>query len=389
MDGCAESGPVLEITAVETEALRVPLVRTYRGSRYHMTHRSTTLTRVETAQGLVGEAYAGDEDASLLDIDRIIHEEIAPEILGQDALAVERCWELARPSTYDILRDRRLGLVASACVDLAIWDVIGRCLEQPLWRLWGGYSNRVPVSIIGGYYGGASLEEEIEEILGMGIRAMKLKVGGASPSEDAARVERVRRLVGDEFALMVDANQAWSIRDAVDFVHLTRDQDLHWFEEPCDWSNDRAAMRDVRAMGGVAICAGQSEYSARGCGELMAMGSIDYCNFDSSWSGGPTEWRRAAAIAHTCGVQMAHHEEAHVASHLLASIPHGTFVETFHPDRDPIWYNLISNRPPIVDGAIALSDRAGLGWELDRNYVEKHRIHRARSVPSRLNETVG
>ena len=107
-----------------------------------MTHRSTIVTRVHTSEGVVGEAYAGDEDASLAEIDRIIHREIAPRLDGEDALAVERCWELTRPATYDILRDRRLGLVATACVDTAIWDAVGKAIGQPLWRFWGGY--RVP-----------------------------------------------------------------------------------------------------------------------------------------------------------------------------------------------------------------------------------------------------
>ncbi|MSV44779.1 MAG: mandelate racemase/muconate lactonizing enzyme family protein, partial [Actinobacteria bacterium] len=99
----------LTITGIETEQIRVPLERTYRGSHYKMTHRSTIITRVHTASGLVGEAYAGDEDAGLEEIDGIIHDEIAPVLLGQDASAIELCWELARPATWNILRDRRLG----------------------------------------------------------------------------------------------------------------------------------------------------------------------------------------------------------------------------------------------------------------------------------------
>src|SRR5262249_13861280 len=111
----------LTIRAIETTPVRVPLTRTYRGSTYQMTHRSTLLTRVVTDEGVVGEAYAGDEDAELLAIEAIVHEEIEPALLGEDAFAVERCWELARPATFDILRNRRLGLVATACVDAAVW----------------------------------------------------------------------------------------------------------------------------------------------------------------------------------------------------------------------------------------------------------------------------
>ena len=129
----------LRIRAIETMPMRAPLARDFRGSFYRMTHRATVVTRVLTDEGVVGEAYAGDEDATLHEIERAIRDEIAPRLVGLDALAVERCWEAAWPVTFDILRDRRIGLVALAGVDLAIWDAVGQALGQPLWRLWGGY----------------------------------------------------------------------------------------------------------------------------------------------------------------------------------------------------------------------------------------------------------
>ncbi len=367
--------PRLTIRAIETIPIRVPLARVYRGSRYQMTHRSTVITRVVTDEGIVGEAYAGDEDAALAEIDRIVREEICPPLLGQDALSVERCWQVARPVTFDILRDRRLGLVASACVDTAIWDAVGKALGQPLWRLWGGYRNRIEMISIGGYYGAdADIAAEVEELREKGLAGMKFKVGGLTPEEDADRFREARRAAGPDFVLAADANQGWSPQEALRFARLVADCDLLWFEEPCRWDNDRRAMRDVRHGAGVRVCAGQSELSAGGCRDLMVEGAIDVCNFDASWSGGPTEWRRVAAMALAFDVTMGHHEEPQVASHLLCSIPHGGYVECFHPDRDPIWWNLIANRPTLVDGAIELSDAPGLGWELDEDYIDRHRV---------------
>jgi L-alanine-DL-glutamate epimerase-like enolase superfamily enzyme len=203
---------------------------------------------------------------------------------------------------------------------------------------------------------------------------MKFKVGGLSPEEDAVRVREARKAAGDEFALAVDANQGWSPMEAIKFAREVEDCNLLWFEEPCQWQNDRRSMRDVRFTGGIPICAGQSEFSAAGCRDLMETGSIDYCNFDSSWSGGPTEWRRVASMATVYDVNMAHHEEPQVAAHLLASIPHGTYLEHFHPQRDPIWHNLIANRPKLVDGRIDLPTAPGLGWELDEDYISNYRI---------------
>jgi L-alanine-DL-glutamate epimerase-like enolase superfamily enzyme len=364
----------LTIREIEVVPMRVPLGRTYSGSHYRMTHRSTIVTRIYTEEGIVGEAYAGDEDASLGEIATVIANELSPKLIGEDAFAVERCWEIARPATFDILRDRRVGLVATACVDSAIWDAVGKALAEPLWRLWGGYRNRLPVITIGGYYGGEDVSTEIEELRERGVAGVKFKVGGLSPEEDAKRFRTARKAAGDDFVLLADANQGWTVPEAVRFARLVEDCDLHWFEEPCRWHNDRRAMRDVRHGAGVRVCAGQSELSAAGCRDLMVGGAIDVCNFDASWSGGPTEWRRVAAMALAFDVEMAHHEEPQVAAHLLAAISHGTFLEIFHPDRDPIWWNLVANRPKLAEGMLELSDAAGLGWELDLDYLEAHRV---------------
>lgn len=106
----------------------------------------------------------------------------------------------------------------------------------------------------------------------------------------------------------------------------------------------------------------------------MEAGAIDVCNFDASWSGGPTAWHRCAAVATAFDVEMGHHEEPQVSSHLLASQPHGTYAECFHPDRDPFWWNLVANPPPLVGGKLQLSDRPVLGWDLNTDYIERHTI---------------
>jgi L-alanine-DL-glutamate epimerase-like enolase superfamily enzyme len=215
------------------------------------------------------------------------------------------------------------------------------------------------VITIGGYYDkNANIEAEVSELVEKQLAGMKFKVGGLTPREDAERVKRARRAAGDNFALAVDANQGWSPSEAIEFARRVQDCNLLWFEEPCQWHNDRRAMRDVRLSAGIPVCAGQS----------------DYCNFDSSWSGGPTEWRRVAGIAAAYDIKMAHHEEPHIAGHLLASVPHGTFLELFSPQRDPIWHNLIANRPKLEHGFMALPSTPGLGWELDADYIRKYEV---------------
>jgi L-alanine-DL-glutamate epimerase-like enolase superfamily enzyme len=368
----------LSITAITTTPVRAALPKDFKGSHYHMTHRATLITRVHTADGVTGEAYAGDEDATLLDIERIVHDEIAPALVGLDAMAVERCWAAAYPVTFDILRDRRLGLVALAGVDAAIWDAVGKALGIALWKLWGGYRDRIPLIAIGGYYGEplGTIEDEIAFYAELGLAGVKFKVGGQSPTEDAQRVARARAAAPPGFAVAIDANQGYSVGEAVELSRLLADLDIAWFEEPVRWDHDATGMRDVRSRGPLPVCAGQSELSVTGCRQLMELGAIDICNFDASWSGGPTAWRRMAAVASTYGVRVGHHEEPQVATHLVASQPHGTVVECFHPDRDPFWWNLIANRPPLQGGELVLSDAPGLGWQLDQDYIDAHSLRR-------------
>lgn len=368
----------LAIERIEVIPVRVPLKRKFQGSHYSMTSRCTIITRVYTSGGLVGEAFNGDTDVEQAVIVGIITDEITPNLIGRTALNIEGCWQAMLPPTYDILRDRSLALQAIACVDSALWDLLGKAVGMPLYQLWGGYRDSLPAICIGGYYSDdeADVGRQIERYLALGFAGCKFKIGGQSPEVDARRVHLARKVAGDDFVLMVDANQGYTREEAIRFARLAADVRLRWFEEPCQWLNDRLSMRDVRLITGVPVTAGQSESTRAGLRDLIAAGAIDACNADASWIGGPSEWRRVAAIASAYEVEMAHHEEPQVSAHLLASIPHGTYLETFDPDRDPIFWNLIANRRDFEAGQYRVPDGPGLGLELDWDYVERYRVRR-------------
>jgi L-alanine-DL-glutamate epimerase-like enolase superfamily enzyme len=207
---------------------------------------------------------------------------------------------------------------------------------------------------------------------------MKFKIGAEPPEQDAARLRRARKHAGDDFLFVVDANQGYTVPEALEFLARVRAEgvELRWFEEPTRWHADFRGLRDVRYRGNVNVAAGQSEHSRVGMREMMVAGAIDVSNYDASWGGGPSEWRRVAALAQSFEVQVGHHEEAQVASHLLASVSNGTYVETFAPTRDPIFWGLLANRPALVDGHFPLPEAPGLGWQLDEDFIAKYRVDR-------------
>ena len=377
----------LKIESIETIPVRVPLPFTYKGSYYRMRNRCTIITRVRTSEGIIGEAYNADEDEPLQsEILSILRDELVPRVVGLDAFATERVWAMMLPATFDQLRPRWYAMQAIACIDTAVWDAVGKALGQPLWRLWGGYRDRIPMIGIGGYYipendaaKGQEIEDEIDFFQGEhGMVGMKFKVGARTPKEDADRLRRARDHAGGDFLFVVDANQGYTVPEALAFLAAVRAEgiELRWFEEPTRWHADFRGLRDVRYRGNVNVAAGQSEISRVGVREMMAAGAIDVCNYDASWGGGPTEWRRIAALASAFDIQLGHHEEAQVAAHLLASQPHGTYVEAFSPARDPIFWQMLENRPALIDGNFPLSERPGLGWVLDEAFIDRHRVDR-------------
>jgi len=366
----------LRIERVETIAISAPLARRFSGSAYSMDKRCTIVVRLHTADGLVSETYSGDTDAEQGLIVEIIHRELAPAILGRSATDPEGAWAAMEPATNNILRDRGLVLQAIAAMDTAIWDVFAKALDQPLYRVWGAVTDDLPISVIGGYYH-LDLDETAElmrRYVEMGFAGCKFKVGGKSPAEDAARVRVAREAAGPGFALMVDANQGYDRAEAVAFGRLVWQQDIRWFEEPCRWTNDRLWMRDVRYQTGIPVCAGQSELTLRGLRDLIVDGAIDVSNFDASWAGGPTIWRKAAGLCAAFGVELGHHEEPQVAAHLLASVVGHTFVECFDEERDPFFWRLSDMSTRIAKGRYSLPDRPGLGIELDWDYVRAHTV---------------
>jgi D-galactarolactone cycloisomerase len=368
--------PVIE--AIETIPIRVPLPHLYKGSYYKMRNRCTIVTRIRTSDGCVGEAYNADTDEQQGDVLAIIRDELTPLVVGLDVRQVERIWQAMLPPTFDQLRDRAITMQALACVDSAVWDAVGKLANQPLWRLWGGYRDRIPMIGIGGYYGSseADLERELDFFRHThGMVGMKFKIGARPPAEDAARLRRARKVVGEDFLFVVDANQGYTVPEALEFLRLIDGEvPLRWFEEPSRWYADWRGLRDVRLRGNVNVAAGQSEISRAGMREMFVNGAVDVCNFDASWGGGPTEWRRVAALALAFDVELGHHEEGHVAAHLLASVPHGTYVEAFSPSRDPIFWNMIANRPALAEGNLPLPTEPGFGWQLDADFIEKYRV---------------
>jgi D-galactarolactone cycloisomerase len=367
----------MRIHGIDAVAIDIPLDKNFGGSTYAVLKRSTVITRLRTQDGLVSEVYNGDNREAGPRIVRLIRDELAPLIVGESIFASERIWSKLFALTLTN-RDRSTLLEAIACIDCAVWDVVGKATGRSVREMLGGFIEEVPIISIGGYYlEGKTLGDigqEMEAYRRAGMAGCKFKVGGLSPRADAERVKAARLAAGPDFMLAVDANRGWTADEAVQFARLVEPLDIRWFEEPCHWYDDAAQMARVRARTAIPICAGQSEITSHGVRRLVDARAVDIVNYDASEGGGVTDWRRAALLCATAGLAIGHHEEPQIAQQLIAAVAHGTCIECFaDPARDPVWQRMWANRPAIKDGKIAVSSGPGFGLELDATMIAKYR----------------
>jgi D-galactarolactone cycloisomerase len=368
----------MHIEVIETIPIEIPLTKDFGGSTYHVPSRCTIITRIRTNEGLVSEVYNGDNREQALEIVKIIHQELAPLVIGEEVQQIERLWEKMHSITNKN-RDRKLAMEAIACVDTALWDLMGKACGISVCKMLGGYRSSLPIITIAGYYEQGKtlndLAKEMEGLKEIGMAGCKMKVGKLSPEKDAERVAVARDGAGKDFILAVDANRGWNVPDAIRFSRLIEHLNIEWFEEPCYWYDDAYMMARVRQATTIPINAGQSEFTSHGVRRLIDAGAVDYVNFDASESGGITEWRRVSDMCSVFGIKMAHHEEPQIAMQMLAGVPHGTYLECFaNPERDPIWQSLIGNRPQIKDGIIEILQGPGFGLILDEEMIKKYRV---------------
>lgn len=376
----------MQITDITATPVIIPLESEVEASSYSKPARGTTVVTLETDGGITGRIHSGDVLDSNPDraerLTSFIEDRIAPELIGEELFSIESGWERLFEKSSDFSaynpHVRQLYVHAIGAVDIARWDAIGKAADRPLYELWGGYRDSIRVIAIGGYYreetGLDGLASEVEEYQDLGFGGLKLKVGGRSVERDLERLGTVAATADDDFVIACDANQGYSIEEAVQFATGAAEYDIEWFEEPVAWYDQYAGMERVRDRTGIPVTAGQSESSASACRRLIESNAVDVINLDASIAGGPTQWRKVAHLADAHNISMAHHEEPHVSMHLLSSVPNGLYAEAFHPDVDPVWYELLEERPEIADGRLSLPDASGVGVTLDESLVEEYAV---------------
>jgi L-alanine-DL-glutamate epimerase-like enolase superfamily enzyme len=350
---------------------------------------NTCLVEIDTDAGLtgLGEAKVGVGNlGNYAALVTLIHAELAPVLIGRDPRDITALWEaiyngtrahyVARHGrTFPIVGRRGITVSALSGIDIALWDLLGKAMGQPVWRLLGGrLREQIPAYASGGWAPVGGVGKQLRQYVERGHRAVKMRVGlqDRSVDDSAARVREARESLGSEVGLMVDAHGTWSVREAQRFARKVADCDLAWLEEPVSPDNV-AGQAEVRATTDIPIAAGETEQTRFAFRDLLEARAVDVLQPDLAIAGGITETLRICALAATHGLTVAPHlwgGAVLFASglHLAVATPCVTTLE-FSRGENPLLNELVHEPFELVDGHVQAPDRPGLGLTLNREFV--------------------
>ena len=384
----------MQIIHIAARHLRIPLTTGERISSDYGIMRaiSTVLVMVETDAGLtgIGESKAGGSHESAdASIAEIINFDLGPRLLGEDPRDITRLWEKMYNGKREALAAkvgrampsvgrRGLSVCAMSGIDIALWDLLGKALDQPIWRLLGGKTKpTLPIYASCGWSGIEDIGEELNQSLNRtGARAVKMRVGASYGGVEAsiARVNEARRAIGSDVDLMVDAHGTFNAVEAKIFAVGTEQARLRWFEEPVS-SDAQHALPALRAASLCAIASGENDCTRFDFVRYVETEALDVLQPDLGVCGGITEARRIAHLADAYQLEVVPHVWAGTilaaaSAHFAIACPITSIFE-YPAASNPAFRALASGGFTIAEGDLSVSDGPGLGIELDDELIER------------------
>jgi len=358
------------IDRINAAAYRIPTDRPEADGTYEWD--STTLVTVDVFAGdLHGFGYTYGSVA----IVPLVRAQLAPRVVGIDAMAVEAAWNTL---VHEVRNIGRPGIASTAisAIDAALWDLKSRLLGLPLVTLLGSVRDAVPVYGSGGFttYSVAELSRQLSDWAESGITRVKMKVG-MQPCEDVSRVKAARHAIGDTVTLMVDANGAYETAQAIRFAHAFAESDVRWFEEPVS-SDNLEGLRAVhdRAPAMMAVAAGEYGYDPIYFRRMLAAGAVHVLQADATRCLGVTGFLAASRLSQAFEVPLSAHTAPSLHAHLGCACTPLTHVEYFH-DHVRIEEQLFDGFVAQADGVLRPDrSRPGLGIELKRADAARYAV---------------
>jgi L-alanine-DL-glutamate epimerase-like enolase superfamily enzyme len=363
----------MKITGVETRLYRIPPTVHVEDSIQRISHWEWIVSRVTTDARVVGVGFAYTLGIGGSAVRELVDGYLAPFVVGEDPQDVRRIWHRLAAELH-ALGAGGMTTLALACLDVALWDILGKQANLPLWRLLGGHRERIPAygSGINMHLDGEPLLDQMRGFLERGYRAVKMKVGREDPAEDVERVAAVRRLVGPSVRLLLDANQKWTAGEAIRRAAMLRPFDPFWLEEPI-LADDLAGHAHARRAIGIPLAVGETLYTRHQFAEWMAAGAVDVVQADVPRVGGFTPWLAIAETADGFNLPVAPHFVMELSLQALCAVTNGLILEDLQGGSltdlgvlaEPIRVERGEGRPPARPGhGVLFDDRALARYEV-------------------------
>lgn len=350
-----------------------------------------TLVEIRADSGLVGigEVSSGPQPV-VVDYLR----KFADVVTGMDPLGHAEVWAklmsltVPRPGGipgWDGLppplpRHHRAQIMAAiAGIDIALWDIKGKAMGLPVFRLLGGTRTEVFTYATGGFYvEGASplaCTEELAGYVAAGYRAVKLKTGALSFDDEVVRVAATRKAIGPDVLLMLDMNAPYDVPDCIAFAQAVEPHGIFWLEEPLHWYLQPRDFARLAAATSIPLAHGEREWHRHAVRDFIDQGAIRFVQFDSTRHAGFTESLRIARYAEIHGVRVAPHTAPHIHRHLVSALGDAAFAaeSVGDPGRHPIHHAIYTDPADAKGGMVHLSEQPGFGVEVDWSAVDRLR----------------
>ena len=321
----------MKITSIKSHVLRYELDKELGYSQQYYKHRTAHLVEVETDEGITGWGECFGPGNIALANKYIVEKVIQPLIKGDDPLKKEYIWH----KVYNLLRDsgqKGMPIQALSGIDIALWDILAKKSNLPLYQLLGGKTNdKIPVYGYGMMLQKKTVDElcelfknEANQIKEKNFKAMKMKIG-LGPKEDLKLVSAVRDTIGSEFKLMVDANHAYNKNDALYVGKGLDEMNIYWFEEPVA-PEDYDGYKELKEKLKTNIAGGEAEFTKYGWNQLIKNNCIDIAQPEVCGLGGITEYLKVSALAQSNFIPIVNHVWGSALSvavnlHLLTTLP--------------------------------------------------------------------
>ena len=346
------------IKSIKTKIVSVPFSDPPKTGFLTLEKIDLLIVQVETKDGVIGTGHLHPLAGGLKTLEMCVNEMLKPLLIGETIKDIEVLWTKMWNATF-IQGRMGITVMAMSALDIALWDCYGRTKKMPLWKVWSGKSQALPVYGSGCYrgLGHDGMIEKAEKYVKLGFKSIKMQVAHCfTNDEDIANVRDMRKALGDNIGIMIDVNQGWGVEETIKVSKEIEKYNPEWLEEPV-MADDFEGYKEICKSISIPVVTGENNFTHKDLLPFMKNKKISILQPDIM-RGGYTNLIFTSNLANEYGIKIAPHMFPELSIHIIASIKNPSWLEYMG------WYDHLWQEPLLpVNGTLKPSDRPGHGMD--------------------------